>query len=417
MEIKNINNAVINRIKSNSSYFVISASVLLARVLGGVITILIIRSISSSEFAAFSTGFFIMTILGYSTTGLDKSFVFEYIHQNRENNDSLIESYVWLKFIILVNLIIISIAILYFALPYARFNITLAILGILYSSSFWILTLILSMYQAEQDFKKYGLVQISFYMSVFVFVLLFMFIHGRTSYLFLLSYFIGIVGIIPFIIPFRRIKISYYKNEVLRLLNLSKWLITSELCWLLFIRMDYFTVSRYLPKDVLGEYAIALRSINIVSVLIASLSIYILPKVAEIRSDNQLNKFWKKSNFLTFSLFLLGVLIFIFSKQIITTLYGNDHSVAVRYFKSMIIAYAPMFFIPSFKYLILKFNNKIHYFLFNFILVLTYFVALPIFSMKISRVASPIYAKGAGFLIALLYGVILYYSRDKKKLQ
>jgi O-antigen/teichoic acid export membrane protein len=417
MTFNKIKSAIIDKFKSSSNYFTIAVSVFIARGLGGLITILIIRAIGGAEFASFSAGFFIMTILGYSTTGLDKSFVFQYVHQKRKDNKELIESYLWLKLIMIIFLGILAIIISYFSLNFIKFNIILLIYGILYSISFWFFTLILSMYQAQQNFKKYGLIQIIYYMVIFILTVLLIFANKRSSELFLLAYFLGIFGIIPLMISFRKIRISYYKDEILNLLNLSKWLIISELCWLLFIRMDYFTVSNYLSKNILGEYAIALRSVNILSIFVSSLSIYILPKVAEITSKSQLRIFWKKSNFLTFSLLLLGVIIFVFAKQIIIILYGTNHMIAIDYFRKMIIAYSPMFFIPPFKNLILKFNNKIHYFIFNMILIITYFFTLPIYNNRISHIYSPIYSKATGFLIVLSYGIILYCFRDRNILQ
>ncbi len=400
---------------SINNYFSIASSVLIARVLGGLITILIARSLSGAEFASFSAGFFMMTILGYSTTGLDKSFVFQYIHQRRKNNTELIESYLWSKLVMVILLGVLAIIGSYVALNFIKFSFLLLILGVLFSLSFWYFTLVLSLYQAKQDFKKYGLVQISFYTLIFVFTLFFIFINKKSSIIFLLAYLLGVFGIIPLMVPFYKLRIRYNRDEITKLLKYAKWLIVAEISWLFFIRLDYFTVSHYLSKNILGEYAIALRSVNILSIFVSSLSIYILPKVAEIKHKRELKIFWKKSNFLTFSMVLLGLLVFIFAKEIVTVLYGKNHMIATDYFRKMIIAYSPMFFVPPFKNLILKFNKNIHYFLFNFILIITYFISFFILRMRFSYQA-PIYSKGIGFIIALSYIMILYYFRDKEKL-
>ena len=90
--------------------------------------------------------------------------------------------------------------------------------------------------------------------------------------------------------------------------------------------------------------------------------------------------------------------------------------IAIDFFRKMIIAYSPMFFVPPFKNLILKFNKKIHYFVFNLILILSYFTFFSIFEPELSFQA-PIFAKGAGFLAALLYVIILYYCRNKNILK
>ena len=77
-----------NLVKSLQVFSKVSLSLIIARILSAIITFITAKYLGSKNYALFSTGFFLMTIVGFSGTGLDKSFVFNYVRR-KEKRDML----------------------------------------------------------------------------------------------------------------------------------------------------------------------------------------------------------------------------------------------------------------------------------------------------------------------------------------
>jgi len=398
------------------SYMAVSSGLLIARILGGLITILIARSLGDIGFASFSAAFFLMTILGNSTSGLDKTFVFQFVRLKGREKDSVLSSYTFLKLYLMLFLTSSAIVILFLFRGSFNFDIRLAILGIICSISYWILTYISSIYQALQKFKLYGLTQITYYLGLFLLVIIIFLLKINSGFIYISLYFLASWILIVLLLPFKNKGILTSKEELIGLLKKAKWLILSEIVWLIFIRFDYFTVSKILGPDELGNYALALRIINITIIFVGSLSLYILPKAAEIDSNKKLARFWKISLGIGGTLLGFNLILYLLAKPIVLILFGREYFPTIRFFRLMIIAYLPMVFLSPFKYLILRFNKEIHYFVFNGILLATYIIFLNMFVVKFGSIG-PIFAKGVSFLATLLYGFILYNTSKRKDLK
>lgn len=406
----------ISDFKMLKNYFTVSFGLLVSRLFGALITILIARSLGDAEFASFSTGFFIMTMLGMSTIGIDKTFVFHFVRTKGREIDFLLSNYTAVKLILLITFVILTILIFSFYSGINNLNITLFLLGSIYSISFWILTYISSIYQALQKFRLYAITQVTYYSLVFGFTLILFLIKTKTSFVYISSYYISAIILMFLLLPFKNVKFSLSKDGLTDLLKKSKWLLFSELLWIVFVRMDYFTVSKFLVPEELGNYALALRMMNMIVIFINSLSLYILPKAADIDSKKKLRDFWKTSYSIVFLLMILNLFLFLFAKPIVVILFGSEYFLSIKFFRMMLIAYLPAIFFPPFKYLILRFNKEINYFIFNAILLGGYFLFLRP-SEIIFGSMGPIVSKGIGFLATLFFGVILYITNKHRDLK
>jgi len=397
-------------------YLTVSSSLLISRILGGLITILIARALGNIGFASFSAGFFIMTILGNCTAGIDKTFVFQFVSLKGRQKESILSLYTLLKLYIWLLIMVVTILILFFFRNSFNFDVRFAIFGAIFSVSFWILNYISSIYQALQKFKLYGKTQIIYYLAVFLMVMTLFLLKFNNSYLYLSVYFVGALVLAILLLPFKNLKIISSQKGLAELLQKAKWLIFSEIAWLIFVRLDYFTVSRFICPVDLGNYALALRMINVITIFVSSLSLYILPKAAEIDSLKKLRKFWKASLGIGISLIGFNIILFLLAKPIVLIFFGREYLPAVKFFRLMILAYLPTIFFPPFKYLILRFSKKIHYFIFNGILLTTYLIFLRMFELKFGS-NGPIFIKGLSFLATLLFGVILYLTNKRRNLK
>jgi len=407
MLLNKIKRIIIAIKKSLVSYFTVSSSLLIARLLSGLCSVLIARSLTVSEFAVFSTAFFVMTILGQSTTGIDKAFVFQYVIGVGKEKDFVLRDFIYLKLLIWLVFSFLSVLLFFTFEGNYDFKFSTFGIGVVLSLAFWILTFISSIYQAQKNFRLLGLTNVIYSVALFFLILILFFLKNKNMYFYLSSYFVSSILLILLVLPFKGLHLYFRFADVFKLLGKSKWMLCAEVIWLLFIRLDYFNLIHILSETQLGSYAVSLRIMNIIVVLVASLSFYILPKAADIKTPKDLKNFWMISFVIGFSLMFIYLILFLGAGLFIPLVFGKEYAPAIDYLRIMIGAYLPLVFLSPLKYIILRLDKEIFYFLFNLILIVVYLILLfPL--IKVFQDKGPVIAKGIGFFSSLMFGVFIY---------
>ena len=265
----------INRfIKGLQIFSKVSSSLIIARILSAIITFVTAKYLGSKNYALFSTGFFLMTIVGFSGTGLDKSFVFNYVR--RKEKRDMLNNYLIAKGIFFIIILFISVVFVNFYFTHSYLKMS-AFWGILFSSSFFLFTTIISIFQGKTNYSKYSLFFSLFYLIATILIVLGFLCKINSYVYYLASYMISTIFLVmlslnKFFIP------TLKKETMFSLLHHAKWLLLSEFLWLIFIRMDYFTISKFVGLSVLGNYGLSLKLVNIFFTFVSSFSIIKLPK-------------------------------------------------------------------------------------------------------------------------------------------
>jgi len=396
-----------NLVKSLQVFSKVSLSLIIARILSAIITFITAKYLGSKNYALFSTGFFLMTIVGFSGTGLDKSFVFNYVR--RKEKRDMLNNYLIAKGFFFIIILFISVVFVnfYFAHSYLKMS---AFWGILFSSSFFLFTTIISIFQAKTNYSKYSLFFFLFYLIATIFIVLGFFCKISSYVYYLASYMISSIFLVmlslnKFFIP------TLKKETMFSLLHHAKWLLLSEFLWLIFIRMDYFTISKFVGLSVLGNYGLSLKLVNIFFTFVSSFSIILLPKAAALKTKRDLETFWRYNYFIFAFLFIIGILLILTGPFFIKLIFGKEFFKATDYFVKLLIAYLPTIFLPPLQYILLTLKKEVHYFISYFILPIFYLLLFVI--LKNLGINGVIISKGCAFISSVLFSLFVYIKYKK----
>lgn len=142
---------------------------------------------------------------------------------------------------------------------------------------------------------------------------------------FLLPYIGG--GIIITLFRKFQISISRFRFEIVgRFWELGKWLTLYHLLRPLNMRLDFFWISRYYTGEVLGQYSVALKLVNMFVLLIGTFPLLLLPKASSIRSKEDIKEYWRENNKIIVILLITWGLVLIFAPLFIKVLFGPQYT-------------------------------------------------------------------------------------------
>jgi len=385
----------------------------LSKLLAAVCVIIIARYLGPEDFGKFSILFSIMVIISSGLTGLDITYVYNKTGKSNKIKFSY-HTYVSSKFLIAITIAIIGITSVQYLNKYIFHNevSTVGLVITFFSAlSFIAFTQTYTFYQAKEDFVKYSWTRIIF--NFLVLLIAFIFIYSKTNkyYIFTIPYLItGFIIFLTFFLFNKEIFIFKKNLSLINFYKTGKWIILSEICFVLITRLDFLILSHYIKGEILGFYSVALRIINIYLMFTAAFSAIMLPKASGIKNNNQVTEFYKASFFLFLFLTSLNIILIFSSNIIIRILFGVQYLPSAQFTQLLLIAYIPFTLYQPFRYLTYTFNKTHILFLVPFLQIILLLTIGPFFIDRFGP-KGIIIAKTTVFII----GFIIFFSSVIKR--
>ena len=129
---------------------------------------------------------------------------------------------------------------------------------------------------------------------------------------------------------------TYPLGDVLRY---SGWLFAFNLLFMLYDRLDVLMLGSLKPAAEVGIYAVAFTLVRPIEMVPETLNVVFLPKVAKFTRKAQVHRYYRDTLKVSGLVGLICVLLIIFAKPIIVTIYGTDFIPSVSLFQILIGAF------------------------------------------------------------------------------
>ncbi|PPK59393.1 O-antigen/teichoic acid export membrane protein [Malaciobacter marinus] len=321
----------------------------------GFLTIIIIsRDLGPAQYGVFSLLLAIFTIaIQVSDFGVSISYV-KYVSENLSKAREIFITVILSK----VVLSLFIIAILYFlsgflsefffgSYKYQKLIETIAI-AILFHSFFGV---VVSHYQAVQNFKVFAYLNIAQNMLKFFSIVIVAVIFSQEKHLeyFMFSY--------AFIVMFLLIGVSLKNYKLLRYIKqfnfyyfiqiykLGLWVFLSSLAVIIYMRLDIAMLEKMGDSVEVGYYSVAMNLAMIFLLLTNTIVVTLLPKMNEYLANNSIKGYITK--ILSKTKFLLLIFIFfeILSPYLIYIFFGREYEASTILFQILLIAFLPQLII------------------------------------------------------------------------
>ncbi len=394
------------------SFSVISFGNITSRIISAFISILLARQLGPSVFGNYSILFAVMTTIGLGFSGLDITYVHSAIKFKNIKFSNYFSTKILLFLIIVIPITLFSKLIIN---NYFR-NISLIGFFIALIASFFFAsyTTIYAYFQRHELYRKYAIVQVSYYFIVLIIILLGLTLFSKNIpyYYYLISYIIASILIfIVFIIKRKGIELKI-DPDVISFFKFGKWIILSELSLVLFARLDLIILSHFITGASLGYYSAAIKIVNIYLVFTAAFSVIMLPKASKVKNKAEQKKFYKSGFLLVALLIMIAVVIMLSSKFVVILFYGKEYIPAFKYVILLLLAYLPFTLYQPFRYISYTFNNTRLLFIITLIQNII-LISLGWYSIKMFGINGIIYIKGFAYLVALIIFVYMSYKMGK----
>lgn len=324
----------------------------IARVISFFISIILARTLSTAGFGLYFLFFTIMILTWQLPKVIDSTYV-RYV-KSEAKSDSI--AYLRTSFVIKVSIVTFLIFSSYpfgyllanhvFGKPDAVFFITMAVITGAFLSLFSTLA---GIYQAEEDFVKFSVVNILFYLgviSVIGVILLFRFALTPAIAVWVNTSIAVAVGFFGIFYIYKKIKYIFpiHISSSLDMFHFGKWLLAANVAYIIVQRLDILVLTKYVDYDALGVYSAAVRVAMIAALFTASVSVVLMPRGSQaLKSLQHLKSYLREALMISMGLvFLVGVIIAI-SPILIKVLFGSRYMGALL--PGRILLLAPVFIV------------------------------------------------------------------------
>lgn len=377
------------------------------RAIGAFIAIILARWLGPVNFGVYSIGFYILTIFGTGFTGIDQSYVY-FATKNPQKEYAVLSNYAIIK--IVSSLFFISIITLIVILPIS-FNFSgasgsIILWGLIGGFGIQMLTILLSQYQARKNFGIFSRVKLT-YSALLLFLILLGIQFNIDAYIYYLIVY-AITGILIVVFSELRFSILEFKFKVAkRFWEYGKWLIMYHLLRMTNLRLDFLCLSKYQSGEVLGQYSVALKLVNMFVILLGTFHILLLPRASSIKSIEDLKKYWKESIKIILFLILSWAIIFTFSSFIIDLLFGPQYINAIPILKILLFSTIPLIFVLPIEYIFFSMEKTIYLFTITVVQSISLLIMLPFLINKMGAIGAA-YSKVISFFLTGIAFILIY---------
>jgi PST family polysaccharide transporter len=126
-----------------------------------------------------------------------------------------------------------------------------------------------------------------------------------------------------------------------RMLKFAKWFVIAEIFYVGFQRIDVMLLSRYVGISEVGQYGAALRITVIASLMIGSMSSFLLPRAARSHASRPgLRSYLGEGGYLVGGLCIGVLVVWIATPIIVSTLLGDAYQPAVHLARILLLSVA-----------------------------------------------------------------------------
>jgi O-antigen/teichoic acid export membrane protein len=194
------------------------------------------------------------------------------------------------------------------------------------------------------------------------------------------------------------------------LFRFSKWVVLSNLSYVLYTRLDIFMLGYYVTDSALGIYAVAANLITGLQLLYASLLTILLPLVSTLKTQSELSAYVRKSVVLSGILAVFILPLVLFAKEIIIVTFSEKFLESVTIFRILSWSFiCGLIFDPL--ALILYLKNKPYLVTFIYLMVLCFMFVTNLFIIPGYGIEGAAFVVlGAKFWGGVLLAGCLYYT-------
>lgn len=316
------------------SYFSVIFGTGVGRGISFLTTLILARSLGLAGFGVFSIFFTVFIFVWQLPTILDAIYVRYAKAEDGHERIDYIRTAFFLKGIIVLFLLALSyplaslLAMKIFNRPELLNYLTAAIIGGCFLSLF---TSIAGIFQAEEKFHIFAILNVIFYISVFALIVMikvFNFPFTVSSVVSAYTATAVIIGLSAVVYLFRITKPPFTINISLlfNMVHFGKWLVGNIFVELLAQRLDVLVLARIVSYEELGVYSAAVRVAMFAILLTSAATAIFMPKGCEsLKSKQHLKRYFRDSLVISSSLTVVITGIIVFAPLLIRLLFGVDY--------------------------------------------------------------------------------------------
>ncbi len=397
--------------KTVKNYFTVICGSGFSRGLSFLTSMILARHMGANNFGIYTIFFTVMMLFWLFPTIIDGIYV---RFAKAEKETERLE-YIKTTFLMKCGIFIILIALAYplayvmahfaFNKPRLVFDLTAAIIA---GASLSIFTSVVGIYQAEEKFHIFSILNSVFYALVFFLVVVFIFlIHTLTPFVVILIYSISAVavGSLGGLYLFRITKPPFRINFVLlnKMMHFGKWLLGLSFIDLLLQRMDVLVLARLVSYEELGVYSVAVRIAMFAMILSAASSAIFMPKGCEsLKSRKHLKAYFKESLVVTMGLSVVILALIAAAPLLIKLFFGMQYSNSLSASRILLLDTIFVMLYMPFGYLFLAKGDTRQLFIFMSIKLALTIVAMLILVPRFGVLGAALAFATASFLCLLI---------------
>lgn len=320
--------------KTVRDYFTVIVGSGFCRGLSFLTSMILARHMGAGNFGIFTIFFTIMMLFWQFPAIIDSIYVRFAKAEKKEERLEYIKTAFLMKCAIFAALVVLAYPLAYvlshfaFKKPALIFDLTAAVIA---GASLSIFTSLEGIYQAEEKFHIYAVLNSVFYAAVFLLVVVFiLLVPTVTPFIVVLIYSISAVfaGSLGAFFLVRLTKPPFRINFHLlnQMMHFGKWLLAFTFIELLLQRLDVLVLARLVSYEELGIYSVAVRIAMFAMILSAASSAIFMPKGCEsLKSRKHLKSYFKESLVVTSGLSLVILALIATAPLLIKFFFGTQY--------------------------------------------------------------------------------------------
>lgn len=315
--------------------------------------------------------FLTLVMLVWQLTSTVETAYIRYVQVDGGDKTVYLRTTLFLKTIISLLLLILAYPIAYFLSfyffkkPDLLFYSALAIVCGVFLSMFLTLA---GIYQAEERFYAFSLINLYFYAAVFLAVagmILFRFTLTHWEVVWIYTATAMLLGGWGTVYLYKMSKPIFpvHTKVLFAMVHFSKWLLAQQFIYIILQRLDILFLTRFTNYTELGLYSAVVKVAMLANILTSAASFVLMPRgCASLKSHHQLKSYLKESLLAACALSILIVILIIFSPQLLKLFFGSQYAACFPAARILFLEAIFVVFYTPFSYLFYALRNTVQIF-------------------------------------------------------
>lgn len=397
------------------NYFTVILGTGLCRGISFLTTLILARIMGAHSFGVFSLFFTIAMLTWQFPTIIDAIYVRYTKVEINGSQDIFMKTTFFMKVISALILLILSyplgffLATYIFNKPEMSYHLVAAIISGAFLSIFSTLTAI---FQAEERFYLYSLVNLIFYVLVFfIIIAIVLFRVALTPLVATLVYSASsiMIGVMGTVYLYNKVKpLSAIQMPLLyNMFHFGKWLFGVSIIEIISQRLDILFLARLATYGQLGIYSVAVRIAMLATVLTSSATVIFMPRgCTSLKSKGQLKSYFKESFMLSLILSVCILAFIALSPLIIKMFFGPQYQHSLTATRILLLDCIFILFYTPFSFLYYANGNTKQIFSISLVKLAIMSISLAFLVPRLGLTGAALSAALSSFLTFLLIAVL-----------